>query len=171
MNVFLEHYWPHILAVISFVLGATAAIHATMTKDEVRAAIGWVGVIMLSPILGAAIYAIAGINRMRRQSVRDKRQSVPDAVAHEEQARGVAVGQRQEEEQHAAPSTARRGRATSCSARRSPSCRSTRPRASSVQAVVSSRKAMSSPLMAQRAKFSPAPSTWSSRTCPATSAS
>ncbi|QQM31927.1 cardiolipin synthase [Martelella lutilitoris] len=85
MNVFLEHYWPHILAVISFVLGATAAIHATMTKDEVRAAIGWVGVIMLSPILGAAIYAVAGINRMRRQSVRDKRQSVPDAVAHEEQ--------------------------------------------------------------------------------------
>nr|WP_272211746.1 phospholipase D-like domain-containing protein [Marinicella sp. W31]MDC2877638.1 phospholipase D-like domain-containing protein [Marinicella sp. W31] len=85
MNVFLEHYWPHILAVLSFILGATAAIHATMTKDEVRAAIGWVGVIMLSPILGAAIYAVAGINRMRRQSVRDKRESVPDAVAHEEQ--------------------------------------------------------------------------------------
>ena len=73
MEVFLEHYWPHILAAISFILGATAAIHAAMTKDEVRAAIGWVGIIMLSPILGAAIYAVAGINRMRRASVREKR--------------------------------------------------------------------------------------------------
>ena len=44
METFLEHYWPHILAAISFLLGATAAIHAAMTKDEVRAAIGWVGV-------------------------------------------------------------------------------------------------------------------------------
>ena len=36
METFLEHYWPHILAAISFLLGATAAIHAAMTKDEVR---------------------------------------------------------------------------------------------------------------------------------------
>ena len=84
MEVFLQHYWPHILAVISFALGATAAIHAAMTKDEVRAAIGWVGVIMLSPILGALIYAVAGINRMRRASIRDKRGSVRDAVSSEE---------------------------------------------------------------------------------------
>ncbi|AJY47167.1 phospholipase D-like domain-containing protein [Martelella endophytica] len=84
MEGFLQHYWPHILAVISFLFGATAAIHATMTKDEVRAAIGWVGVIMLSPILGALIYAVAGINRMRRASVRDRRTGLYDAVAREE---------------------------------------------------------------------------------------
>ena len=64
MDVFIENYWPHILAVLSFFLGLGAAIHATMTKQEVRTAIGWVGVIMLSPIIGALIYGIFGINRM-----------------------------------------------------------------------------------------------------------
>ncbi|SPU59066.1 Cardiolipin synthetase [Brucella melitensis] len=48
----VSHYWPHILFVLSIVLGAIAAIHATMTKEEVRTAIGWVGVIVLSPIVG-----------------------------------------------------------------------------------------------------------------------
>lgn len=65
----LSHYWPHILAAISLTTGTVAAVHAAMTKDEVRSAIGWVGIIVLSPILGAAIYAIAGVNRMRRSNV------------------------------------------------------------------------------------------------------
>jgi len=69
MTHFLAVYWPHILAVLSIAMGATAAIHAAMTKEEVRAAIGWVGVIILSPIVGAVLYAVAGINRMRRASL------------------------------------------------------------------------------------------------------
>ncbi|MCP8896643.1 phosphatidylserine/phosphatidylglycerophosphate/cardiolipin synthase family protein [Shinella daejeonensis] len=62
-------YWPHILVVLSLVLGVPAAIHATMTKEEVRAAIGWVGVIMLSPVVGALLYSIAGVNRIRRKTL------------------------------------------------------------------------------------------------------
>lgn len=67
------YYWPHILAVLSIVLGALAAIHATMTKDEVRTALGWVGVIVLSPIVGAIVYAIAGVNRIRRSTLSQQR--------------------------------------------------------------------------------------------------
>lgn len=70
MYALLITYWPHILAFLSIVMGGTAAIHATMNKTDVRAAIGWVGVILLSPILGALIYAVVGINRMRRMSLR-----------------------------------------------------------------------------------------------------
>lgn len=62
-------YWPHILATISIAMGTVAAVHATMTKEEVRSAVGWVGVIVLSPIVGALVYAIAGINRIRRSSI------------------------------------------------------------------------------------------------------
>ena len=76
MNLFLENYWPHILALLSLVLGLVAAIHATMTKQEVRSAIGWVGVILLSPILGALIYAVFGVNRMRNRAVNEKRRHV-----------------------------------------------------------------------------------------------
>ncbi|MDO6963500.1 cardiolipin synthase [Rhizobium alvei] len=68
MSDFLSTYWPHFLTAISLVLGTVAAIHATMTKRNVRSAAGWVGVIMLSPIVGALIYAIAGVNRMWRET-------------------------------------------------------------------------------------------------------
>ncbi|MCI9867197.1 cardiolipin synthase [Rhizobium skierniewicense] len=69
----LDAYWPHILATASIVAGAVAAIHATMTKQEVRTALGWVGVILLSPFVGAAIYGIAGINRIRRSNLGQQR--------------------------------------------------------------------------------------------------
>ena len=65
----LSAYWPHIFVALSIVLGVPAAIHATMTKEEVRAAIGWVGVILLSPVVGALIYAVGGVNRIRRKTL------------------------------------------------------------------------------------------------------
>jgi cardiolipin synthase len=68
-----EAYWPHILFIISLVAGTSAAIHAAMTKEEVRSAIGWVGIIVLSPIIGAGLYLIAGINRIRRTVISDRR--------------------------------------------------------------------------------------------------
>jgi len=77
----IETYWPHILAVISLIIGLTAAIHATMTKQEVRTAIGWVGVIMLSPVLGAVIYAIFGINKINDRSVGKLRRDLK-AIEH-----------------------------------------------------------------------------------------
>lgn len=69
----VQNYWPHILALLSFALGIPAAIHAAMTKDDVRAAAGWVGVVLLSPIVGALLYAVAGINRIRRSSIGSQR--------------------------------------------------------------------------------------------------
>ncbi|RUM95204.1 cardiolipin synthase [Pseudaminobacter arsenicus] len=67
-NLFLA-YWPQLLAAVSLPLAIVAIVHAAMTKDEVRSAIGWVGVIVLSPVVGPLIYAIAGINRIRRASI------------------------------------------------------------------------------------------------------
>ena len=68
-----ETYWPHILFTVSILAGTAAAIHAAMTKEEVRSAIGWVGIIVLSPIVGAALYLIAGVNRIRRSAIGDRR--------------------------------------------------------------------------------------------------
>ncbi|WP_420960195.1 phospholipase D-like domain-containing protein [Brucella sp. IR073] len=73
----ISTYWAQIFAVVSLVMGAAAAIHATMTKEDVRAAIGWVGVIVLSPVVGALIYAVAGINRIRRSTLTLQRAGMP----------------------------------------------------------------------------------------------
>ncbi len=45
-----------------------AAAHAVLYKRDVRAAIGWVGLIILVPILGAVLYVLLGINRIRRRA-------------------------------------------------------------------------------------------------------
>jgi cardiolipin synthase A/B len=69
----IQIYWAETLAVLSVVLGTVAATHAAMTKREVRSALGWVGVIILSPLVGAMIYAVAGINRIRRATLISRR--------------------------------------------------------------------------------------------------
>jgi cardiolipin synthase len=73
----LSDYWPHILAVASVAMAAPAIVHVVMNKEEVRSAIGWVGVILLSPIIGALIYAFGGINRIRRASIISERRRAP----------------------------------------------------------------------------------------------
>ncbi|TAM90862.1 MAG: cardiolipin synthase [Candidimonas sp.] len=72
MDTLLTH-WPHIVFIVSAAAGATAAIHAAMTKNDVRAAIGWVGVILMSPLVGPILYLIAGINRVRRGQISQQR--------------------------------------------------------------------------------------------------
>ncbi|MCC2596602.1 cardiolipin synthase [Pusillimonas sp. MFBS29] len=68
-----SEYWPHLALLLSIVVGGTAAVHAAMTKNDVRAAIGWVGIIMMSPLLGPFIYLIAGINRIRHDHISEQR--------------------------------------------------------------------------------------------------
>lgn len=69
----ISAYWPHVLAAISIATGAVAIAHAAMTKEDVRSATGWVGVILLSPILGAFVYLIAGVNRIRHTALASRR--------------------------------------------------------------------------------------------------
>jgi len=40
--------------------------HIILTKDDVRSAIGWIGLVWLTPFLGSALYLVFGINRINR---------------------------------------------------------------------------------------------------------
>lgn len=72
-HAFFDEYWPHLAFGLSLVVGGTAAIHAAMNKQDVRAAIGWVGIIMMSPLLGPLVYLVAGINRIRHDQISEQR--------------------------------------------------------------------------------------------------
>src|SRR5689334_4572486 len=60
--------WPVMVALVSFVFAVVASCHAIMYKRDTRATIAWVGVIMLAPILGTALYVLLGVNRIRRKA-------------------------------------------------------------------------------------------------------
>jgi cardiolipin synthase len=73
LHALLSEYWPHVLFTVSGVAGTAAAVHAAMTKQDVRAAVAWVGVALFSPIFGALLYLVAGINRVRKQRITQPR--------------------------------------------------------------------------------------------------
>src|SRR5690606_9134022 len=73
LNAFFDEYWPHLTAVLSLVIGGSAAVHAAMNKQDVRAAIGWVGIIMMSPLVGPLVYLVAGVNRIRHDHISEQR--------------------------------------------------------------------------------------------------
>ena len=57
------------LGALAVAAGAVVAgAHAVLTKRDVRAAIGWVGLIVLFPLIGAVLYALFGVNRIRRRA-------------------------------------------------------------------------------------------------------
>lgn len=91
MESFWSTYWPHIVLVTSGTVGLVAAIHAAMTKDDVRAAIGWVGVILLSPLIGAFLYLVAGINRIRQSAAGRRRASQDRHRRHERPPAAIAL--------------------------------------------------------------------------------
>ncbi|HTK02769.1 MAG TPA: phospholipase D-like domain-containing protein [Bordetella sp.] len=83
LHQILEAYWPHIVFAVSLLAGAGAAVHAAMTKNDVRAAIGWVGVALFSPLLGALAYFVAGVNRIRITRVSQLRDDAMVSYARE----------------------------------------------------------------------------------------
>ncbi len=60
--------WPHVLAGTILAINVLASAHAILVKRDTRSTIGWVGLIWLSPVFGAAAYAILGVNRIRSRA-------------------------------------------------------------------------------------------------------
>ncbi len=61
-------FWPLLVAGLDVVLALVASGHAVLSKRDTRAAIGWVGVIWLTPLLGVLLYVWLGINRIERRA-------------------------------------------------------------------------------------------------------
>src|SRR4249919_1972784 len=65
---FLHDFWPHLTGIFVLVIEIVAAGHAVLYKRDTRATIGWVGLILLTPLLGALLYWLFGINRIQRKA-------------------------------------------------------------------------------------------------------
>jgi len=55
-----------LLTVIYVLLAGTVTVDVLLTKSDVRAALGWIAVAWLSPVFGALLYFVFGINRVTR---------------------------------------------------------------------------------------------------------
>jgi cardiolipin synthase len=68
MPYFFQHFWPHLTTAAVLIVELLAAGHAVLYKRDSRATIGWVGLILLTPLLGAVLYWMFGINRIHRKA-------------------------------------------------------------------------------------------------------
>lgn len=58
---------PVIVAALSALLAVVVSAHIVLNKRDTRAAAGWVGVVWFLPVLGSVLYALLGVNRIRRR--------------------------------------------------------------------------------------------------------
>ncbi|RMG71772.1 MAG: cardiolipin synthase [Nitrospirae bacterium] len=49
-------------------ISASASVHVILTKKNARSAFSWIGIIWLVPVLGAVLYLLFGINRIKRKA-------------------------------------------------------------------------------------------------------
>jgi cardiolipin synthase len=73
-------FWPYLLALADLFVAGIASGHAILYKRDVRAAIGWSGLIWFVPFLGALFYLFLGINRIRRRAEQLERPEVEGEV-------------------------------------------------------------------------------------------
>lgn len=62
--------WQLLLGVVHVTLATVVSSHVVLTKTDVRSAIGWTGLVWLTPVLGSVLYFFLGINRIRRAAGR-----------------------------------------------------------------------------------------------------
>jgi len=64
----LVGFWPHLVVALHIIVASMASAHVVLFKRDPRAAIGWVGIIFLTPFLGSLLYVVFGVNRIRRRA-------------------------------------------------------------------------------------------------------
>ena len=65
----LKEVWPHIFGALYVVLMVVASAHLVMYKKDTRAALGWIGLVVMVPVFGALLYGLLGINRLQRRAI------------------------------------------------------------------------------------------------------
>lgn len=68
-------WYEYLLSLISvhLVVATVASVHVLLHVRNSRAAFGWLGLIIVFPIAGALLYALFGVNRVRRKARRASR--------------------------------------------------------------------------------------------------
>src|SRR6185503_12005300 len=73
----LREFWQYGVAALTLILSVVASGHALLHKHDSRAAVSWVGLVWLAPLVGSVLYFIFGINRIHRRAVDLRGQQEP----------------------------------------------------------------------------------------------
>jgi cardiolipin synthase A/B len=67
---FIFFHWVSIIGLLHVSLSFPTAIHVLLYKENERTSLAWIGLVVLSPMLGSLFYWLFGINRIKRSAKR-----------------------------------------------------------------------------------------------------
>jgi len=66
LHQIMHLFWPHFIGAAGVLITLATALHVIFHKHNIRAAIGWLGLIWFLPFFGAVLYFFFGINRIQK---------------------------------------------------------------------------------------------------------
>ncbi len=78
--------WPEFFGLLSLLLAIGTSVRVLLRKRDVRASIGWIGLIWLAPIIGPIMYLLLGINRIARRASQLRREAFERASTQDVEA-------------------------------------------------------------------------------------
>ena len=101
----LAPVWHYLVLALTLLLSVFGSVHAILYKRESRAATLWVGFMWFAPLVGALLYFIFGINRIKRHAVLLRGNLTHFRVRHSESECSAVelVGRLPAEAQHLGP--------------------------------------------------------------------
>lgn len=69
-------HWVTIIVIVHFCLSIMTSLHVLLFKENERTSLAWIGLAVLSPVVGSLFYWLFGINRIKRLAQKEHPQAV-----------------------------------------------------------------------------------------------
>ena len=83
-------HWVTIIVVFHLSLSLMTSVHVLLFKENERTSLSWIGLVILSPVVGSLFYWLFGINRIKRLAKKEHPQTLKKALkrklSHQEKA-------------------------------------------------------------------------------------
>ena len=79
-------HWVTIIIIFHISLSLLTSVHVLMFKENERTSLAWIGLVILSPVVGSLFYWLFGINRIKRSAQKKHPQTLKQHFRHYEKA-------------------------------------------------------------------------------------
>ena len=76
-------HWVTIIVIFHISLSLLTSVHVLLFKENERTSLAWIGLVILSPVVGSLIYWLFGINRIKRLAQKKHPQTLKKELKQE----------------------------------------------------------------------------------------
>lgn len=77
-------HWVTIIVIFHISLSLLTSVHVLLFKENERTSLAWIGLVILSPVIGSLFYWLFGINRIKRSAQKKHPQTLKKDFRHQE---------------------------------------------------------------------------------------